>query len=158
MKPTNLLKCIVLIICSLSIIVNANANEYNKTWDQIFIKNTQTIEICNAIEIAIDNEAPICELMKTAIDLEFNAYDVLTCIFSSSSILDKIDIDQLCLCATEIGIHKSIIVKSGIDNFNIDEVTQSQCMSEGLGYTENNPDLKPITVNQQKDVYSQSIP
>jgi hypothetical protein len=91
-----------------------------------------------AIKTAMDQKAPACEAMKLAVDLNFNPYAVVSGIFSSGA---EIDLDQLCMCATESGISKSLMAQAAsaaadANMLNRDEITQSQCLREGLGYTE----------------------
>ncbi len=80
-------------------------------------------------------------------------------IFNSEA---KIDLEQLCLCATETGdssIPKSIMVKAANDavannKIRRDEVTQAQCLQQGLGFTvaQNAPD--PINPVPKQPSYS----
>jgi len=94
-----------------------------------------------AIKKAIEEEGPPCEVMKIAIDLKYNAYYTIKNIYNVGGMLD---IDELCMCATESGIAKQIIAQAAVDAissagtpvYGIDEIAQAQCINKGLGYTE----------------------
>ncbi len=98
--------------------------------------------LMDAVSKAIKLNAPICECMKIAIDLEYNPYSVLKSIYSAGG---DVELDQLCMCATEAGIMKAIVAKAAMDAisstgealFDRDEVSQCQCLKgeEGLAYT-----------------------
>lgn len=125
-----------------------------KAWDQQFVSDLQkirnqqktdgmgyTLSEDEALEIAIkkamDQKAPACEAMKLAVDLEFNPYNVITGIFNSGA---EIDLEQLCMCATEGGIPRSLLVQAineaaDANRLTRDEIAQTQCLREGLGYT-----------------------
>lgn len=94
-----------------------------------------------AIKKAMDLKAPPCEAMKIAVDLKYNPFSVLKNIFGYGG---EVNLDQLCMCATESGVNKQIIAKAATDAmtplgtpvFPRDEITQAQCLREiGLGYT-----------------------
>ena len=94
-----------------------------------------------AIKKAMESKAPPCEAMKIAVDLKYNPFSTLKNIFGYGG---EVDLDQLCMCATESGINKQIIAKAATDAvtplgtpvFPRDEITQAQCLREiGLGYT-----------------------
>lgn len=98
--------------------------------------------LMKAVSKAMEQEASACECMKIAIDLDYNPYDVLKSIYSTGG---NVKLDQLCMCATEAGIMKAIIAKAASDAllptgeplFDLDEITQSQCLrsDQGLAYT-----------------------
>jgi len=113
----------------------------------------------NAIQKAMDNKAPACEAMKLAIDLEFNPYNVISNIFNSGA---DIDLDQLCMCATEGGISKSLTTSAAnaavdANMLSRDEIIQSQCLNEGLAYTEEGMIAPPTELLRQADTYSTSM-
>ncbi|MEA1969412.1 MAG: hypothetical protein U9N77_14490 [Thermodesulfobacteriota bacterium] len=95
-----------------------------------------------AVAKAMEEKAPACECMKIAIDYEYNPYLVLKNIYSSGG---DVELDQLCMCATEAGVMKAIIANAAADAvssldepvFDRDEISQSQCLGgeEGLAYT-----------------------
>ncbi len=94
-----------------------------------------------AIKKAMDLKAPPCEAMKIAVDLKYNPFSVLTNIFGYGG---EVNLDQLCMCATESGVNKQIVAEAatkaitplGTPVFPRDEITQAQCLKEiGLGYT-----------------------
>ncbi len=94
-----------------------------------------------AIKNAIAEKAPSCQMMKIAIDMKYNPYSVIKNIFSFGG---EVDLNQLCMCATESGINKQIIAKAaeeaasplGKPIYNRDEIAQAQCLRKiGLGYT-----------------------
>jgi hypothetical protein len=145
------------------------AEKGNKTWDQIFVKQLQEISnpqktdglgytlsreeaLESVIKSAVDNGAPPCEALKLAVALNFNPYSVLMGMFKSGA---KISLNDLCLCATEIGgsdvlpkrglaevvVDKGLMRQAAddaVDRYLVtrDEVTQSQCLQQGLAYTE----------------------
>lgn len=95
----------------------------------------------DAIKTALDSQGPPCTVMKIAIDLEYNPYNIIKTIYSQGK---EIPLDQLCMCATESGIQKQIITKAALDAvssinkpvYSRDEIAQAQCFNErGLGYT-----------------------
>jgi len=95
----------------------------------------------DAIKDAIAMKAPSCQMMKIAIDMKYNPYSVIKNIFSFGG---EINLNQLCMCATESGINKRIIAKAaeeaisplGKPIYSRDEIAQAQCLKEvGLGYT-----------------------
>jgi len=91
-----------------------------------------------AIQAAMEMKAPPCEAMKIAVDLKYNPYSVIKNIFGYGS---QVNLNQLCMCATESGINKQIVASAAADAatplgtpvFSRDEITQAQCI--GLGYT-----------------------
>lgn len=94
-----------------------------------------------AIKKAMDLKAPPCEAMKIAVDLKYNSFSVLKNIFGYAG---EVNLDQLCMCATESGVNKQIVAEAatkavtplGAPVFPRDEITQAQCLREiGLGYT-----------------------
>ena len=123
-------------------------------WDTQFVHELETIRaqqktgglgytvsqeegLENAIKKAMEQKAPPCEAMKLAVDLNFNPYNVVSGIFSSGA---DVDLDQLCMCATESGISKSLMAQAATaaveaNRLTRDEVTQAQCIREGLGFT-----------------------
>ena len=131
--------------------------EKNTSWEETFVKDLAAIrspqktdaygytlseeEALNAaIKKAMDQNAPACEVLKTAAGpgFNFNPYSVLTGLFSSKA---KIDLEQLCICATETGdVPKSLMIQAtntAVDGSLLarDEVTQAQCLQQGLGFT-----------------------
>ena len=143
------------------------AEENNKEWESEFVqalrKGKEMIEtggnelayapyeetiLAEAIKQAIvSNNTQACQALKIAVDLEYNPYFVIKNIFSHGS---KIDLDQLCICATEYGINKQIFAKASRDAvsslgeplFSRGELTQCQCLQEiDLGY--HDPVVKP---------------
>ncbi len=79
--------------------------------------------------------------MKIAIDLKYNKYYILKYIYSTGG---ELEIDELCMCATEGGIAKHLIAQAvkdavsytGNPVYGIDEIAQARCINRGLGYTE----------------------
>ncbi len=124
---------------------------------------TEEEALDQAIEKAISNEAPACQVAKLAVGMNFNPYSVLSGIFKSGG---KIDLDQLCMCATEIGDSNPLLRDLNLDDVPIDktvmkqaaddavaanlltqdEVSQAQCLTDqGLAFTE------PITPFERND-------
>lgn len=105
-----------------------------------------------------DKAARACECLKTAVDLEYNPYLVLKIIYAVGGYLE---IDQLCMCATEAGVMKAIIAKAARDAmsplnqpiYEVDEIAQSQCLKglDGLAYTLADEDLKPIPFDDKEN-------
>ncbi|MDA3787443.1 MAG: hypothetical protein PF503_02955 [Desulfobacula sp.] len=115
-----------------------------------------------AIKKAMDQKAPPCEAMKLAVDLNFNPYNVITGIFKSEA---DIDLNQLCMCATESGISKSLIARAADaaadeNMLTRDEIVQAQCLREGLGFTPEEVaiDTTPMDTQVKKDPYSSFTP
>ena len=117
-----------------------------------------------AIKKAMELKAPPCEAMKIAVDLKYSSFSILTNIFGYGG---EVDLDQLCMCATESGINKQIIAKSatdavtplGIPVFPRDEITQAQCLREiGLGYTAAETPPPPIQPPPPPKRFSVSSP
>ncbi len=145
------------------------ADNQKESWDEIYVNTLTKIKnpdktdglgytlseeeaLEKAITRAIKQEAPACQVLKIGVEMKFNPYQVLSGIFNSEA---KIDLEQLCLCATETGdssIPKSIMVKAANDavaknKIRRDEVTQAQCLQQGLGFTvaQNAPDpINPV--------------
>ncbi len=143
--------------------VAQSTDDQGPSWDEEYvqslgkIKNPQRTDglgytlsekesLEKAIQNAINQEAPTCQVLKIAVEMQFNPFSVLTGIFNSDA---KIDLEQLCLCATETGddsISKSVMLKAANDaveknRFRRDEVTQAQCLQQGLGFTVANTSL-----------------
>ena len=110
-----------------------------------------------AIAAALQKEAPPCEAMKIAVDLNYKPYSVLKNIFSEDA---DVDLDQLCMCATEKGVGPDILAQVATDTNRIDEATQAQCFRDiGLGFTPEEPeDLEPIDLGPLPEPFSFSNP
>lgn len=117
-----------------------------------------------AIKKAMDSKAPPCEAMKIAVDLKYNPFSILKNIFGYGG---GVDLDQLCMCATESGVNKQIIAKaatdattsSGTPVFPRDEIIQAQCLREiGLGYTALETIPSPIPPPEPPKTFSASSP
>jgi len=150
-----------ILIMSLIFFSNAGAAEEND-WEQEFVQALQkgkiktkgpysglryatvdSIALDNAIRKAMEKNAPPCEVIKIAVDLEYNPYSVIKKVLTYGG---KIDLDQLCICGTESGIDKQILAKAATDAriatalccpiYSAEEIAQAQCLREvGLGYT-----------------------
>ena len=119
-----------------------------------------------AIKNAIAVKAPSCQMMKIAIDMKYNPYSVIKNIFSFGG---SVDLNELCMCATESGINKQIIAKAaeeatsslGEPVYNRDEIAQAQCLRNiGLGYTPAAVNIPPAIKSPAKvaETFSQSSP
>ncbi len=93
--------------------------------------------LAKAIKKAIKMEAPPCEAMKIAVDLKYKPFSVIKNVFGAGG---EVDLNQMCMCATEKGVSTKIIAQAareatfgGKPVFPPDEVTQAQCL--GLPYT-----------------------
>ena len=114
-----------------------------------------------AVKKALDRDAPACQCMKIAVNMEYNPYMVLTNIYGAGK---GVKLDDLCMCATEEGIMKEVIAKAaseavgpaGDKVFDRDEVTQSQCLQVGLPYTAAEVDL-PDTPEDPDPVPADSV-
>ncbi len=99
-----------------------------------------------AVKKALGQDAPACQCMKIAVNMDYNPYMVLTNIYGAGK---GVKLDELCMCATEEGIRKEVIARAASDAvgpsgekvFTRDEVTQSQCLQVGLPYTAAEVDL-----------------
>ena len=159
------------------------AGEENQPWHLAFVSDLEKIgnpqktdglgytlteedALEQAIKKAINKEAPACQVAKIAIGMNFNPYSVLSGIFKSGG---KIDLDQLCMCATEIGDSNPLLSELNLDDVPIDktvmkqaaddavaanlitqdEVSQSQCLTDqGLAFTEA---ITPLERNDPAD-------
>ncbi len=173
MKKTILFSLLIgfIFICS-----QALAAEKKVSWDEIYVSDLGKIKnpdktsglgytlseeeaLEQAIQRAMDNEAPACQVLKIGVEMKFNPYEVLTGLFNSSA---KIDLEQLCLCATETAdsnIPKSIMLKAANDavaknRLRRDEVTQAQCLQQGLGFTVAQETPEPINPTPRQPNYS----
>lgn len=118
----------------------------------------------DAIKRAMEQQAPPCDAMKIAVNLKYNPFNVIKSIFGYGG---EIDLDQVCMCATESGVKKQIIARAasnatsplGDSVFQRDEIAQSQCLNEMvLAYTSPFipiPDIPPL---EKPDPISVSAP
>ncbi len=146
------------------------------SWDEIYVNDLGKIKnpdktdglgytlseeeaLEQAIKRAIDKEAPACQVLKIGVEMKFNPYTVLSGIFNAEA---KIDLEQLCLCATETGdssIPKTLMLKAANDavaknRLRRDEVTQAQCLQQGLGFTVAQETPDPINPTPRLPTYS----
>jgi hypothetical protein len=106
---------------------------------------SEAVALQEAITKALETEKAdrVCECLKIAVDLDYNAYLVIKTIYEAGG---DLKIDQLCMCATEAGVMKAIIAKAakeavsplGDPVYAPDEIAQTSCFrgEEGLAYTE----------------------
>lgn len=118
----------------------------------------EAVVLQEAILKALEKERGerVCECMKIAIDLEYNPYLVIKTIYEVGG---DLEIDQLCMCATEAGVMKAIIAKAareavtplGKPVYAPDEIAQTSCFrgEEGLAYTPGEVALVDIPVDNQ---------
>ncbi len=106
-----------------------------------------------AIIQAMDEKASPCEAMKIAVDLDYNPYLTIKHIYGYGG---EVDLNQVCMCATEAGIQKQIVARAAAEAitplgepvYDRDEIAQAQCLQQtGLAYTE--AVLDPVPVIQQ---------
>lgn len=105
-----------------------------------------------AITKAIERDAPACECLKIAIDFDYNPYSVIKNLYAAGG---ESKLDQLCMCATELGVMKAVIANAAADAvsplnepiFDRDEIAQSQCLGgeEALAYTAVSKPLSRMT-------------
>lgn len=124
----------------------------------------ETSVLEKAIKKALDLKAPPCEAMKIAVDLKYKPFDVISNIFGHGG---DVDLNQLCMCATESGINKQIVAKAaaeatsplGTPVFPRDEIAQAQCLNDvGLGYTPADTPPPPIRPPVPPNPFSLSSP
>ncbi|MCP4723069.1 MAG: hypothetical protein GY860_26755 [Desulfobacteraceae bacterium] len=172
---------LAVILISISLVVLAlpgfAQDKEKKEWDVKFVHDLEKIRsqqktgglgytmdeeeaLKKAIKKAMDQKAPPCEVMKLAVDKNFNPYDVISGIFNSGA---DIDVNQLCMCATEAGISKSLTARAAdaaaeANMLTRDEIAEAQCLREGLGFTEDEVAAAPPEDNSvKKDAYSKSV-
>lgn len=150
-----------LLIVAVMVFSTASFAEEKKEagWEQEFIESLQKgkmpimgagglpytpsedVVLEDAIKKAMEKEAPPCQCMTIAMELEYNPYMVMKNIYTFQG---ELDLDQLCICATQKGVDKQIIAKAAMDAkrngepaFQLDEVTSSNCLKsdQGLAYT-----------------------
>ena len=160
------------------------ASEENQPWHLVFASDlakiadpqktdglgytlTEEESLDQAIKKAIiDNKAPACQVAKLAVGMNFNPYSVLSGIFKCGG---KVGLDELCMCATEIGDTDPLLSELNLDDLPIDktvmkqaaddavaanlltldEVSQAQCLNDqGLAFTEL---ITPIERNDPAD-------
>lgn len=106
----------------------------------------------DAIEKALEEEAYSCEVLKIAVDMEYDAYFTIKYIYALGN---DLNVDQLCMCAVEAGIKPQVIARSAVDAvspiteepiYEMDEIAQSQCLKgqTGLAYTESQEAQAPL--------------
>ncbi len=117
-----------------------------------------------AIKKALDLKAPPCEAMKIAVDLEYKAFDVISNIFGHGG---EVNLNQLCMCATESGINKQIVAKAATEAitplgepiYPRDEIAQAQCLNDvGLAYTPLAVPPQPIKPPKPPKPFSEAAP
>ena len=95
----------------------------------------------DAIDQAMNEDAPPCEVMRIAIGMDFKPYFVILFIYENNK--DN-NLDEICWCATSDGIEDFIVAKAAIDSkvFRNNEIAKSECLKKGLAYTSlpNSPD------------------
>jgi len=71
----------------------------------------EAVALQEAITKALEKEKGdrVCECMKIAVDMEYNPYLVIKTIYEAGG---DLEIDQLCMCASEAGVMKAIIAKA----------------------------------------------
>jgi len=107
-----------------------------------------------AIEKAMSESAPPCEALKIAVDLKYQPYSVLKNIFSAKT--GEVDLDQMCMCATEKGVKGDLFNQAAKDANLLDEATQAQC--KGFGYTEEIVEFEIIPPPEKEDPISPASP
>jgi len=166
------------------------ASEENQPWHLVFASDlakiadpqktdglgytlTEEESLDQAIKKAIiDNKAPACQVAKLAVGMNFNPYSVLSGIFKCGG---KVGLDELCMCATEIGDTDPLLSELNLDDLPIDktvmkqaaddavaanlltqdEVSQSQCLNDqGLAFTEEPTSIEQIDPAEGDPDYS----
>ncbi len=107
-----------------------------------------------AIEKAMSESAPPCEALKIAVDLKYQPYSVLKNIFSAKT--GVMDLDQMCICASEKGVKGDLFNQAAMDANLIDEATQVQC--KGFGYTEETVQIEVIPPPEKDNPISPAGP
>ena len=129
----------------------------------------EAVVLQEAVSKALEKEKGdrVCECMKVAVDLEYNPYLVIKTIYEAGG---DLEIDQLCMCASEAGVMKAIIAKAareavsplGEPVYSPDEIAQTNCFrgEEGLAYTPGEIALAAIPVDNfgSQNFVSKSVP
>jgi TolB-like protein len=117
---------------------------------------SEAVSLQSAISKALEKEkgSRACECMKIAVDLEYNPYLIIKTIYEVGA---DLEIDQLCMCATEAGVKKAIAARAagealsplGKPMYSPDEIAQASCFrgEEGLAYTPDAALLNAIPVD-----------
>lgn len=127
--------------------------EQNNTEGLGYTQSKNSI-LFDALEKALEEEAYSCEVLKIAVDMEYEAYFTIKYIYALGN---ELDIDQVCMCAVEAGIPPQIIARSAVDAvspiteepiYEMDEISQSQCLKgqTGLAYTDSQEIQIPLTI------------
>ena len=103
-----------------------------------------------AVNKALDGEAPACEVMRIAIGSGYKPYFVMKSIYEHSQ---GVKLDELCWCATSDGVAQAIISKAVADAkkpnndpvFRQNEIAKSECLKDFLAYTVEPNAADPIT-------------
>ncbi|MFO7840427.1 MAG: hypothetical protein R6X08_13130 [Desulfosalsimonadaceae bacterium] len=129
----------------------SNSPAAERNWEQEYIRaleeGKEAIEagrpeaevLDKAVGDAMQKGGGGCQVMKAAVDMDYNPYLVLVNIYSHSGV----DLDEICMCSTEQGISKAVIARAatnattpaGDPAFSRQEVSQCQCLQPGLPYT-----------------------
>ena len=127
------------------------ATEYESMLTQTSANpDEKKILLQNAVNKALDGDAPACEVMRIAIGFNYKPYFVMKYIYEHSQ---GVKLDELCWCATSDGIEQSIISKAVADAkkpnndpvFRQNEIAKADCLKEFLAYTAAPNDPDPIT-------------
>ncbi len=145
------MKTIKILLLLIVLILVAMSTRAEDTWQQKFslaidtnIENPLRQKILkDGIAVALEEEAPPCEVMRIAIGKEYKPYFVIKYIYESSK---DAKIDELCWCATNDGIEDMIIMKAVMDSevFRQNEIAKSDCLREALPYTVQSQSADPI--------------
>jgi TolB-like protein len=129
----------------------------------------EVVVLQEAISKALEKEKGTrrCECMKIAIEADYNAYLVIKTIYEVGG---NLEIDQLCMCATEAGVMRAIIAKAareaasplGGSVYSPDEVARANCFrgEEGLAYTPGDVVLAviPVDTRDRNNIVSIAAP
>ncbi len=128
--------------------------------------SSQEAILKNAIKNALAMKAPVGQMIKIAVNMQYNPYSVIKNILSLGG---KISLNQLFMYASQSGINKQIVAKAAEDAvtptgapvYSKGEITQAQALKNiGLGYTPSAVTMPPAIKAPGKvaEVFSQSAP
>jgi hypothetical protein len=132
--------CLILVII-LCVGFGTNAvcdDAVQENWREAFFEEIYDPE--KGLEVAVTNailaEAPPCDVMTEVISRGFNPHVVL--VITVTNLKGRgLDLDDICACATGLGVPAKIVAQSFFDaGIEVDEVSQCQCLINA-GYVSN---------------------
>jgi hypothetical protein len=119
--------------------------------------------LTDAFTAAFKAKAPACGVMKLSIEKRYTPFMVIKTIYSVG---ENLNIDEVCTCATEAGVLKAVTLQAAREakdsnekpKFKPDEIAQSQCLGQGLAYTEQGQPGDVIPIPNPNPPVSPSVP